>query len=62
MTCSEMASLNVNTGPPFSAVNGWPSSSNATVITVPAGLPWISRPASPYRVTLTIFELLKIAV
>src|SRR6266581_1771825 len=41
-----MASLNLNSGPPLSAVNAWPSSSNATVITVPASLPWTSCPAS----------------
>ena len=46
-TCSETASLNLKTGPPFSAVNDWPSSTNATVMTEPAGRPWISLPASP---------------
>ena len=42
-----MASLNLKIGPPLSAVNVCPSSSKATVITVPGGLPWISWPASP---------------
>ena len=42
-----MASLNLKSGPPLSAVNGCPSSSKATVITDPAGLPWTSFPASP---------------
>ena len=37
-----IASLNVNTGPPFNAVNACPSSSNAMVITDPAGLRWVS--------------------
>jgi hypothetical protein len=31
------------------------------VITVPAGFPWTSRPASPYRATFTTFEFMKIA-
>ncbi len=62
LTCSEMASLNLKNGPPLSAVNVCPSSSKATVITDPAGLPWISFPASPYRDTVTTFEFLKIAV
>ena len=57
-----MASLNLNIGPPLSAVNACPSSSKATIMTVPAGFPWTSCPASPYREMLTIFELLKIAV
>jgi hypothetical protein len=34
----------------------------ATVMTIPAGLPWTSCSASPYRVILTIREFLKIAV
>jgi hypothetical protein len=34
-----MAGENVNIGPPFNATNGCLSSSNATVITDPFGLP-----------------------
>jgi len=44
------------------AVRSGASSTKPTVITVPGALPWISRPASPYRDTLTIFELGKIVV
>jgi hypothetical protein len=62
MTWSEMASLNLKIGPPLSAVNDCPSSSNATVMTVPAGLLWISYPAFPYRATFTILEFLKMPV
>jgi hypothetical protein len=54
--------LKVNTGPPLRAVNACPSSSKATTITLPAGLPCTSRPASPYRVMPTIREFLKRAV
>ena len=35
-TWNEIASLNVNSGPPFKATNGWPSTSKLTVITVPS--------------------------
>jgi hypothetical protein len=52
----------VNTGPPFSAVNLCPFSSNSTVITVPGFFPWISCPASLYRVTARIFEFGKTEV
>jgi hypothetical protein len=48
--------------PPLSTVKACPSSSKATTMTVPAGLPWTSCPASPYRVMLTIREFLKIEV
>ncbi len=37
LTWNEIASVNLKSGPPFSATNGWPSSSNSTVITVPSG-------------------------
>src|SRR5687767_1286422 len=42
-TENDMASVNLNCGPPFNAMNCWPSSSNATVITLPLG----PGPASP---------------
>ena len=42
-----MASVNLKIGPPLSAVKLCPSSSKATVSTVPGVCPWISRPASP---------------
>src|SRR4249920_2786941 len=58
LTTNDIASVKVNCGPPFSATNSCPSSSNFAVITVPFG----PGPASPYRVTLTIFEFLKIEV
>jgi hypothetical protein len=50
-----MASVNLNSGPAFSAMNSWPSSWNVPVISVPAlpGLP------SGYRLVLRIFEFLK---
>jgi hypothetical protein len=54
-----MASFNLKSGPPLSALNAWPSSSKATAITVPPFLPWISWPAFPYRVTFVILEFLK---
>src|SRR6266545_4125553 len=37
LTANEIASLNVNSGPPFSATNVCPSSSNSTVMTIPSG-------------------------
>jgi hypothetical protein len=43
LTWNEIASLNVNSGPPFRARNFCPSSSKLTVMTVPAG----RGPASP---------------
>jgi hypothetical protein len=52
LTWNEIASLNVNWGPPFNARNGCPSSSKLTVMTVPAG----RGPASPYRDTSLMFE------
>ena len=36
LTSKEMASLNVKSGPPFKAMNFWPSSSKLTVITIPS--------------------------
>ena len=36
-TWNEIASSNLNCGPPLMATNGTPSSSNSTVITSPAG-------------------------
>src|SRR5262249_20811388 len=42
-TENETASLNLNCGPPFNAMNGCPSRSNSTVMTLPAG----PGPASP---------------
>src|SRR6266508_3095196 len=47
-TTNDMASVNLNRGPAFSAVNSWPSSWNVAVITDPCG----PGPASPYRVKL----------
>src|ERR1700730_16174603 len=58
VTKNEMASVNLKCGPPLSAINSCPSRWNVPVITVPFG----PGPASPYRVTLTIFEFLKIEV
>ena len=52
LTWNEMASLNVNSGPPFKATNFCPSSSKLTVITVPSG----RGPAEPKRATSTILE------
>src|SRR4051812_38447435 len=49
---NEIASLNRYCGPPLSATNDWPSSSKATVITVPSR----SGAAEPYRATSTIRE------
>src|SRR5713226_3312754 len=54
-TKNDMAGEKVNCGPPFSAKNSCPSSWNVADITVPFG----PGPASPYRVTLPIFEFLK---
>jgi hypothetical protein len=53
-----MASLNLNCGPPLSAMKSWPSSWKYMTRTVPTG----HGPASPQRVTLTTFEFLKIDV
>src|SRR6266850_514604 len=55
-TKNEIAGEKVNCGPPFSARNLCPSSSNVADMTVPFG----PGPPSPYRVTLTTFEFLKI--
>ena len=49
-------------GPPLSAVNCWPSSSNVTVITEPAGRWCTSTPASLKRVVATMRELGKMPV
>src|SRR5437763_1948902 len=43
LTENDMASANLNCGPPLSAMNACPSSSNTTVITLPLG----PGPASP---------------
>ena len=59
MTWNDTASSNLNCGPPLSAVKGCPSSSKATTITDPAGLPWTSCPASGKRLTDVILEFLK---
>src|ERR1700730_6749340 len=55
-TKNDMAGEKVNCGPPLSAKNSCPSSWKVALITVPFG----PGPASPYRVTFTIFEFLKI--
>ena len=52
---SEIATVNVNCGPPLSAVSCCPSISKATVSTDP-GLPG---PTSVYRDVLRTFEFLK---
>src|SRR2546425_9647662 len=52
LTWNEIASLNVNSGPPFRATNSCPSSSKLTVITIPSG----RGPAEPYRAMSTILE------
>src|SRR5271157_1584990 len=57
-TKNEMASVNLNSGPPFNAMNSCPSSSNVAVMTVPA----VPGPSSPYRLMLPILEFLKIEV
>src|SRR6266852_2257095 len=49
-TTNDMASVNLNCGPPFNAMNSCPSSWNVAVMAVPSG----PGPASPYRVKLTI--------
>src|SRR5437016_1800553 len=55
-TKNDTAGEKENCGPPFSATKSCPWSWNAAVITVPFG----PGPSSPYRVTLTTFEFLKI--
>jgi hypothetical protein len=52
-TDSEIASVNLKCGPPFSAIMRCPASSNSTVITLPLG----PGPASPYRAIFRIFDL-----
>jgi hypothetical protein len=52
-TRNETASVNANSGPPFSAWNSWPSSSKSTIITLP-GSPG---PASPVRATFRTFDV-----
>ena len=56
VTKSDMAGVKVKCGPPFKAMNRWPSSSNVTARTDPFG----PGPASPCRMMLTIFAPLKI--
>ena len=51
-TTNEIAGVNANSGPPFSATNSCPSSRKSIVITVPAG----PGPASPYRETPRILD------
>src|SRR5665811_497955 len=58
VTKSDMASVNVNRGPPLSAMNSCPLSRKVADIAVP----FAAGPASPYRVTLTICESSKIEV
>src|ERR1044071_7227844 len=38
-TINEIASVNLNRGPPFNATNSWPSISNVTVMIEPLGRP-----------------------
>ena len=54
-TISEIAWLNLNFGPAFSARNSRPSSSKCTVITEP----FRPGPVSPYSTVCLIFELRK---
>jgi hypothetical protein len=56
VTKKYMAGEKENSGPPFSAMNPWPSSSNVATVTVPLG----PGPAFPYRAMFTILEFLKI--
>src|SRR5262249_37075103 len=56
-TTSEIASVNLKIGPPFSAVKSCPSSSKATVMTDPLGLPAALEASSVYRETPLIREL-----
>jgi hypothetical protein len=53
-----MAGEKVKWGPPFNAMNSCPLSWNVADITVPFG----PGPPSPYRVTVPIFEFLKMEV
>ena len=46
VTKSELASLNLKRGPPFSAMSAVSPRRKSTVITLPGSRPWISRPAS----------------
>jgi len=55
LTSNETASVNENWGPPFRAMNRWPSSSNSTVRTG-------SSERSGRVVTFVIFELGKTEV
>src|SRR5262245_51050098 len=55
-TTNDMASVNLNCGPPFNATNSCPFNWKLAVITDPLG----PGPASPYRATVTTFEFLKI--
>src|SRR5216684_7062872 len=55
-TKNDIAGEKVNCGPPFSAKKSCPSSWNVADITVPFG----PGHPSPYRLTLTTFEFLKI--
>src|ERR1700674_1394446 len=53
-TTKDIASVNLNWGPPFNAMNSCPSSWKVATITVPFG----PGPPSPYRETLPILEFL----
>jgi hypothetical protein len=50
-----MHGLNVNAGPPFKAVNAWPSTSNSIVSTLPAGCCESAALASSCRDAVPIF-------
>jgi hypothetical protein len=43
----DMAGENLKIGPPFNAINSWPSSWKATVITDPFGRPETFAPSPP---------------
>src|SRR5437762_3483472 len=57
-TTNDMASVNLNCGPPFKAINSCPSSWNVADMSAPFG----PGPASPYPVIRPIFEFLKMEV
>lgn len=57
-TKSEMPWAKLKEGPPFSAMNSCPASSNVADMNVPAG----AGPASPYRLVLRILESSKTEV
>src|ERR1700730_6838477 len=55
-TQNDTAGVKLQCGPPFSAINYWPSSWNLPDMTAPFG----PGPSSPHRLTLSTFEFLKV--